>query len=111
MIIENKMTGVRVNNEIDLCEVISKNDKRMEVVRHKIEAALQYARISYFLRWEEPGLFQKFFFGEKTKLIFCINASQKEDALQIIEDLHLTEKDVLISGRKSRNRYVYENKR
>lgn len=42
MRIENEMTKVKVNNEIDLCEVSS------EKVRRKIEAALQYARVSYF---------------------------------------------------------------
>lgn len=108
--IENMLTRVKVNNEIDLCEVISKNEKRKDVVRHKIEAALQYARISYFLRWQEPGLLHKLLFHEPTRLIFCINEAQMEDALGVLENLNLTEKDVCISGKKSKNRYVYENR-
>ena len=50
MFIENEMTKVKVNNEIDLCEVSN------EKIRRKIEAALQYARVSYFLRWQEQWL-------------------------------------------------------
>lgn len=108
--IENMMTHIKVNNEVDLCEIIAKNDKRRDLVRHKIEAALQYARVSYFLRWQEPGLLQRFLLKEQTRLIICVNEAQMEDALQVIEGLQLTEKDVLISGKKSNNRYVYENK-
>jgi len=104
MIIENEMTKVKVNNEIDLCEVSS------EKVKKKLEAALQYARVSYFLRWQEPGFFAKHFLHEKTRLIFCVNAAQLDDALQVFDDLQLSEKEVKILGNKSNNRYVYENK-
>mgnify|MGYP003300243636 CR=1 FL=1 len=66
MRIENEMTKVKVNNEIDLCEVSS------EKVRRKIEAALQYARVSYFLRWQEPGFFARLFLHERTKLYIIL---------------------------------------
>ena len=104
MKIENEMTKVKVNNEIDLCEVSS------EKVRRKIEAALQYARVSYFIRWQEPGFFGKVFLHEKTKLIFCVNQVQFEDALVVFDELNLSEKEVKILGIKSKNRYYYENK-
>lgn len=104
MRLENEMTKVKVNNEIDLCEVSS------EKVRRKIEAALQYARVSYFLRWQEPGFIAKHFMHEKTRLIFCVNAAQVDDALRVFDELALSEKDVHILGTKSKNRYVYENK-
>lgn len=110
MMIENMMTHIKVNNEVDLCEIIAGNDKRRNQVRHKIEAALQYARVSYFLRWQEPIFLKKLLFHEKPKLIICVNAAQMEDALQVIDALQLTEKDVLLSGKKSSNRYIYENK-
>ena len=104
MFIENEMTKVKVNNEIDLCEVSN------EKIRRKIEAALQYARVSYFLRWQEPGFFGKHFLHEKTRLIICINAAQVDDALRVFNDLNLSEKDVHMLGNKSHNRYLYENK-
>ncbi len=42
--IDNMMTRVKVNNEIDLCEIVPKKLKQAEEIRHRIEAALQYAR-------------------------------------------------------------------
>lgn len=110
MMIENMMTHIKVNNEVDLCEIVAGNDKRRNAVRHKIEAALQYARVSYFLRWQEPGFLKKFLMKEQTRLIICVNAAQMEEALQVLDGLQLTEKDVRLSGKKSKNRYIYENK-
>lgn len=95
MPVENMMTKVRVNNEIDLCEVSS------EKVRKKIEAALQYARVSYFLRWQEPSFLRKIFLHEKTRLIFCINSAQVDDALRVFDELEFSEKEVRILGVKS----------
>ena len=102
MQIENQMTRVTVNNEIDLCEVAS------EKVRRKIEAALQYARVSYFLKWQEPSFFAKHFMHERTRLIFCVNQAQVDDALKVFDELNLSEKEVRIIGVKSKNKYVYE---
>ncbi len=110
MMIENMMTHIKVNNEVDLCEIIAVNDKRRNVVRHKIEAALQYARVSYFLRWQEPRFLQRLLLKEKTRLVICVNAAQMEEAIRVIDGLQLTEKDVLLSGKKSNNRYLYVNK-
>lgn len=103
MKIENEMTRVKVNNELDLCEVAS------EKVRRKLEAALQYARVSYFLRFQEPGFFGRVFLHERTRLIFCVNAAQLDDALGVIEDLGLTEKDIKYMGTRAKNRYEYSN--
>ena len=100
--LENELSKVKVNNEIDLCEVAS------EKIRHKIEGALQYAGVSYFLRWQEPNFFGKIFLHEKTRLIFCINAAQVDDALRVFDELNLSEKEVKILGEKSKNKYVYE---
>ena len=102
--IENPMTRVKVNNEIDLCEVQS------EEIRHKIEIALQGARVSYFLRWQEPGFFARIFARKKTKIIFCINEAQLEDAGIALEKLSLGEQDYSMLNRKSKNVYYYAKK-
>lgn len=104
MNIENQMTRVKVNNEMDLCEVAN------EKVRRKLEAAFQYARVSYFLRWQEPGFFKKIFLHEKTRLIFCVNSAQLDDALNVIEELEFTEKEITYLGVKSKNKYFYANR-
>ncbi len=107
MNIDNMMTRVKVNNEIDLCELTGGRKKNIGATRHKIEAALQYARISYFLRWQEPSFFAKVFAGAGTRLIFCINSAQYEDAMKVLADLNLAEGEVKLLGGKSKNKYVY----
>ncbi len=105
--IDNMMTRVKVNNEIDLCEVVPGKSRRMEEIRHRIEAALQYARVSYFLRWQEPGFFAKVFLRERPKLVFCINSAQLDDALDVFDELQLTDQEVRMLGGKSKNKYIY----
>ena len=107
MKLDNMLTRVKVNNEIDLCEVVGGKKKNIGGTRHKIEKALQFARISYFLRWQEPSFFAKLFLRERAKLIFCINAAQLEDALRVFEELKLTDNEVKMLGEKSKNKYVY----
>ena len=107
--IDNMMTRVKVNNEIDLCEIVPKKLKQAEEIRHRIEAALQYARVSYFLRWQEPGILAKIFLKERPKLVFCINSAQLDDAMQVFEELALTDQEVRMIKEKSRNKYVYAN--
>ncbi len=99
------MTRVKVNNEIDLCEIVAAKNKKVEEIRHRISSALQHARISYFIRWQEPGLVGKVFFREKARPVFCVNSAQLEDALRIFEELHLTNQEVHILGEKSQNKY------
>ena len=70
--IDNMMTHVKVNNEIDLCEIKS------EKARKKVETAMQYAQISYFLRWQEPGFLEKLLFHKSTKVVMCVNRAQLE---------------------------------
>ena len=107
MNIDNMMTRVKVNNEIDLCELVGGKKKNIDVTRHKIEAALQYARVSYFLRWQEPGFFSRLFKGEKKRLVFCINSAQLEDAMKVFDELQLAEDEVRFLGGKSKNKYMY----
>ena len=105
--IDNMMTRVKVNNEIDLCEIVPGKSKRMEEIRHRIEAALQYARVSYFLRWQEPSFFGKLLGRERPRLVFCINSAQLDDALDVFDELQLTDQEVRMLGVKSRNKYIY----
>ncbi len=105
--IDDRLKSVKVNNEIDLCEVIARKQSQADQIRHKIEASMQYARVSYFLRWQEPGLFARIFKGDRTTVVFCVNSAQLEDAMQVLADLELTDQEIRLLGTKSRNRYVY----
>jgi len=107
MNIDNMMTRVRVNNEIDLCEIVAGKNKRVADIRHRIESALQYARVSYFLDWREPGFFKKVFAKKRPKWVFRINSAQLDDALRVIEDLELTESEVRILGDRGRSQSIY----
>ncbi len=98
-------TRVKVNNEIDLCEIVAIKHKKVDEIRHRISSALQYARISYFIRWQEPGFVGKVFFRETARPVFCVNSAQLEEALRICDELQLTNQDVRILGEKSKNRY------
>ncbi|MBP5223392.1 MAG: hypothetical protein J6Z35_09575 [Lachnospiraceae bacterium] len=102
---DSRGTKMKVNNEIDLCEIVAEKAKKVEEIRHRISAALQKSRISYFIRWQEPGLVGKLVFREKARPVFCVNAAQLEDALRICEELRLTNQDVHILGEKSKNKY------
>ncbi len=105
--IDNLMTRVKVNNEIDFCEIVATQEEEKIEIRHKIEAALQRYRVSYFLRWQEPSFLGKVFFHEETRMVFCINDAQLEDAMKVFEDLSFTEKEVLLLGEKAKNKSVY----
>lgn len=99
--VDNPMTKVKRNSEMDLCQV--KNGK----IRRKLEAALQYGRVSYFLRWQEPNFFQKVFLKKRTKLIFCVNEAQLSQAKAVIEDLDFAEGDIKMIEQKSKNKYIF----
>jgi len=70
-------TKVKVNNEIEFCEV-----KNVEM-KDLVERALLKARVSYFIRWRKPG----FFSGDrKEKCVFHVNSQQLEVALNALEE-------------------------
>ena len=75
---ESKFSKVKVNNEIELCRVTDMKVKTM------IERALLEARISYFIKWEKPGLFSG---GRKQSCVFQVNEWQIELAEQAIANL------------------------
>ena len=69
-------TSLKVNNEIELCEVADGECKKT------IEKELLQNRISYFIRWPKKSLFRK-----KNTCIICVNDSAKDDAAEIIETI------------------------
>ncbi len=78
---ENEYSKVKVNNEIDFCSVTDTE------VKTAIEKAFMKARVSYFLRWEKPGLLSRIFGGKKPDIVFCINSAQLETAEEVIGEL------------------------
>jgi hypothetical protein len=67
-------TAVKVNNEIELCEVTDPNCKK------EIERELLKNRISYYIRWPKPSLFSR----KKDNCIVCVNDNAKESAEEVV---------------------------
>lgn len=67
-------TALKVNNEIELCEVSDLECKRI------IERELLKNRISYYIRWPKPSLFSR----KKDLCIICINDNAKDEAENVI---------------------------
>ena len=70
-------TPLKVNNEIELCEIKSMECKKL------IEKALLQNRISYFVRWTKNGLF----LPKREHCIICVNESAKEEAVEIVHNI------------------------
>lgn len=66
--IESKFTHVKVNNEIELCEVYDKETKEL------IKKAFFGAGVSFFIKY------QKGFADKEGKYVICVNNSQKNTA-------------------------------
>jgi hypothetical protein len=82
---------------MDLCSVTDPDAKSA------LERAFLKARVSYFLRWEKPTLFEKIFKGEKTRIVFCINSAQLTTAEEVLGGLEDMEGKVRIIKSKSHN--------
>lgn len=67
-------TTVKVNNEIELCEVSDLECKQL------IERELLKNRISYYLRWQKASIFSR----RKDVCIICINDMFRESAENIV---------------------------
>ena len=96
--LENELSKVKVNNELDFCSVVSKEKKVI------LEKAFMKARVSYFLRWEKPGFFSKLFTGAKTSIVFCINSAQLETAEEVVKSLGDAEAEIKMIRTKSNNK-------
>lgn len=70
-------TSVKVNNEIELCEVSSPDCK------HLIEKALLSQRISYFIRWPKSSIFRR----NRNTCIICVNDSSREAAEDVVRSI------------------------
>lgn len=70
-------TSVKVNNEIELCEVSDPECK------HLIEKALLAERISYYIRWAKPSFFNR----RKQTCIICVNDNSKEAAENVVRSI------------------------
>ena len=68
---------LKVNNEIELCEIRSIEFKKL------IEKELLKNRISYFIRWTKSG----FFLTKREHCIICINENAKEEAVNIVRSI------------------------
>lgn len=73
---QNVYTGVKVNNEIELCEIIDGECKK------NIEKALLQNRISYFIRWPKKSIFHR-----KSTCIICVHDDVKEEASEIVQNI------------------------
>lgn len=70
-------TAVKVNNEIELCEIVNPECKQL------IERALLRERISYYIRWPKSSFFHR----SKNSCIICINDNSKEIAENVVRSV------------------------
>lgn len=70
-------TTLKVNNEIELCEVSDSECKKL------IERALLQNRISYYIRWPKAGMFQR----KKDICIICVNDNARDAAEEVIRSI------------------------
>lgn len=63
--LESKYTHVKVNNEIELCEVYGKETKE------KVKKAFFSAGLSFFIKFKKTAP------GREARFIICVNSSQK----------------------------------
>ena len=98
MMVENEYSKVKVNNEIDYCSVTDTELKQL------LEKEFMKARVSYFLRWDKPGVFAKIFKRAKTSVVFCINSAQIQTAEEVIDRLDKVKENIKIINTKSNNK-------
>lgn len=70
-------TTLKVNNEIELCEV---NDPECKQI---IERELLRKRISYYIRWQKSSFFSR----SKDSCIICINDNSRDEAENIVRNI------------------------
>jgi len=70
-------SSLKVNNEIELCEVADMNCKQL------IERELLKNRISYFVKWRKASLLRR----KPETCVFCVNDNDKELAENSIRGL------------------------
>ena len=78
MLEQSEYTHVKVNNEVQLCDV------RDLETKSAVEKALLANRVSYYIRWDEGGFFR----AKKKRCVFHVNSAQKESALMAIDGIN-----------------------
>ena len=90
-------TSVKVNNEMELCEVFDPECKQT------IERALLKNRISYYIRWPK----QSFLHRKRFDCIICVNDNAKEQAEEVVQTVCAENGfEVNFLFRKSVNHYL-----
>lgn len=90
-------TTLKVNNEIELCEISDLECKQL------IEKQLLKERISYYIRWAKPSLFSR----KKNTCIICVNENVREDAENVVRAVcDETGCPVRFLMRRSQNQYL-----
>lgn len=89
-------SSLKVNNEIELCEVLDMDCKKL------IEKELLQNRISYFVRWQKRG-----FLGRREVCVICVNENAVDAAADIVEKMcEETGYDIRFLMKKSKNNYL-----
>lgn len=70
-------TNLKVNNEIELCEISNPECKQM------VEKALLQNRISYFIHWNKTSIFSR----KRNTCVICVNDMSKDEAEEIIRKI------------------------
>ena len=70
-------TTIKVNNEIELCEVSDAECKRL------IERQLLKNRISFYIRWPKSSFFSR----RKDTCIICVNDNTRDEAESIVRSV------------------------
>ena len=90
-------TALKVNNEIELCEISNLECKRL------VEKALLQERISYYIRWLKPSILRR----NKNVCIICINDNSKEAAEDVVRSVcDETGYPVKFLMRRAQNQYL-----
>lgn len=70
-------TSLKVNNEIELCEISDMDCKQL------VERSLLKERISYYIRWPKPSIFRH----NKNTCIICVNDSARDVAEEVVRSI------------------------
>lgn len=90
-------TALKVNNEIELCEVNDVNCKQL------IERELLKSRISYYIRWTKGSFLHR----HKSNCVICINENAQDEAEELVRSIcDESGYQVKFLLRKSTNHYL-----
>jgi len=102
--VESKFTHMRVNNEIELCELYERE------IKDKVEKAFVRNGVSFFIKWKRERNGQK----ENSKYIIFVNQHQRQKAEAVIHAvLEDVNDNVVFAGSKEKRGWgvkkIYHN--